>query len=169
MDWKTIITAGLVAVIAATGAVFATKKDVQVPNIGAASPEFITNYISVGGMRQWSYKAAMASASTTCSFLSPAATSTLLYAGATFTNTYGGSFDVAWGKAADPFATTTSLGYKPAAITSGDQGTFVATSSGATIEEPTSVIAPSTYVNFKIGSSSPTLAGTCVATFIEQQ
>ena len=91
---------------------------------------------------------------------------------ATFTNTYGGSFDVAWGKATNAFATTTSLGYKAAAISSGDLGSFVASSSAAllasatTMEDPASLIAPNTYVNFKVGSSSPTLTGFCNATFV---
>lgn len=110
----------------------------------------------------------MSSASTTCSFLSPPATSSV-EAFATFTNTFGGSFSVEWGKAVNAFSTTTSLGYKAAAIVSGDQGTFVASSTGSTLvsgEDPIAIVAPNTYVNFKVGSSSPTLTGRCNATFV---
>lgn len=169
MDIKTIITAALVATICATGATFLIKKEAPALVGGGGGPDFITNYLSVGGVRTWEYKAAMANASTTCSFLSPAATSTLSYAGATITNSYGGTFDAAWGKAANAFSTTTSLGYISAAIASGAQGTFVASSTAVDIKDGSGVIAPSTYVNFKIGSSTPTLTGTCVAKFTEHQ
>ncbi len=116
-------------------------------------------------------KQLMKNASTTCSFKSPTASSTV-EAYATFTNTYGGSFDVAWAKSTSAFATTTSLGYKAAAISSGDTGTFVASSSdqllalSTTMEDPASIVAPNTFVNFKVGSSSPILTGMCVATFV---
>ncbi len=123
--------------------------------------------LSIQGAHICPKTTAMSNASTTCSFKSPTATSTFR-GSATFKNTYGGSFDIEWGKGTNAYSTTTTLGYKPAAISSGDQGTFVATSTGATgasLEDVSNSVAPNTFVNFKVGSTTPTLAGTCFGEF----
>ena len=173
MDKKLKVVLAVAVVIAIGGAYAFPSVRVQVQKELGAQPQQVTDgdCLFSQGTRICTYTQKMSNASTTCSFKSPAASSTV-EAFATFTNTYGGSFDVAWGKSTSAYATTTSLGYKAAAIASGDLGTFVASSSdqllalSTTMEDPASIIAPSTYVNFKVGSSSPTLAGKCTATFI---
>lgn len=162
-----LISAGVSVLVVVLG-FFALNKPVVVEQIvgSASSPSVINGAMEINGVTTYFYSSKMANASTTCSQRSPRnATTTLRYAAAKFTNTYGGSFDVQWGT--DPnsaFATTTSFGYKAAAIASGDVGSFVASTSPlstATLEDPYYLLAPGTWVNFKIGSSSPTLAGTC--------
>lgn len=128
----------------------------------ASSPSVVNGCQNINGVTVCFYNQAMRAASTTCSFKTPSATTTLVAAAAKVTNSYGSSFDVQWGKAADAYSTTTSLGHG-AGVSSGDVGTFVATSTFTDIENPTTVLAPNTYLNFKIGSSSPTVNGSCSA------
>lgn len=164
---KWAIGAFAVVALLALYAVFIKPSTTFVTNeLGSASsPSVVNGCMEVNGQNLCFYSQRMANASTTCSFRAQA-TSTVVSAAAKVTNAFGGSFDVAWGTSVSPNATTTSLGYKIAAIAS-DQGTFVATSSlyapGGTIEDPTTVLGPGQYLNFKVGSTSPTVQGSCSA------
>lgn len=133
----------------------------------ASSPSVVSGCMDIEGAKLCTYGTRMTNASTTCSFkLPPTATTSVIAASATITDSYGGSFAVEWGAGTTAYATTTRLGYKPGAIASGDKGTFSATSTmdtGADIEDESHVLAPASYLNFKVGSTSPTIAGYCYA------
>lgn len=139
------------------------------PQLGSASsPSVVDGCMEVSGVTTCYRSASMNNASTTCALRSPAATSTLAVATAKFTNTFGGTFDFEVGKGTNIYATTTRLGYASAAVSSGSIGSFIvatSTAPGAIGVDQNFVVAPSTYVNFKVGSSSPTLRGTCNAEF----
>lgn len=91
-------------------------------------------------------------ASTTCSF-KVIATSTLVSAIAKFTLASSSATLIEWGKAATPFATTTSLGR--IALAAAAQGVAVASTTEllATMMDPTFVLAPNTYLNLKVGGA----------------
>lgn len=171
MNLKEIVI-GFIAVIALViGGMALTQQPSEIiERVGnASSPAVINGCMEIDGGTVCTHGVAMRSASTTCAFKSPAATSTLLAAVGTITKSYGGSFDVEWGIGATQYATTTSIGYLPAAIASGDTGTFTASTTfngSDTIEDPAWVIAPNKWVNFKVGSTSPTLGGYCYAQFL---
>lgn len=180
---------GLLAVGAAVGIVFtlwlgwiglqSLKADGGPGNVGsqvqeepqlgsASSPSVVDGCMEVNGVTTCYRSASMSNASTTCALRAPTATSTVSLATAKFTNTFGGSFDLEIAKAANIYATTTRLGYASAAVTSGSIGSFIvatSTAPNAIGVDQAFVVAPSTYVNFKVGSSSPTLRGTCNAEF----
>lgn len=172
MTMKNIVIA-VVAVVALIGGSFLFLKPTITEDgniqVGASSGAAIVgNCQTINDNITCFERQVMKNASTTCSFRAPTnASSTLIFAGATYTSTNGSSFDVEWGKdKTSAFATTTSLGYKPGAISSGDTGTFTASSSGATIEDQSTIFAPGAFLNFKTGSSTPAnLKGTCSAIF----
>lgn len=142
--------------------------------LGAASPDFMTNYISVGGVRQWWYSTPLTTASTTlCSIQAPAATSTLMFGSLNIRTGTTSALYLEFGKGAanKRTATTTNLGYVTV-LAANAVGTFLAstTQSGA---DPANVFAPNTW--FVVNASVPgysdwtaaALTGRCKAFFIE--
>lgn len=135
--------------------------------VGAQSgPDDLNPYHSNNGLTQWYFFSRMANASTTCSFKSPNATTTLVRAGMQFNNTFGGTFDATIGLATNAFSTTTSLGNEEAAIVAGSQDTMNASTTQGSASKAY-IIAPNTFLNFKVGSATPTLQGTCGAYLIQ--
>lgn len=129
-------------------------------NVGAAaSPDFISNYISVGGRQHYSQNttALNAASTTACSVQSPAATSTLrLGSGARFDTS--STTAVAWRvfKAATPDTNTTFL--FGANIGASVTGTVAATTSADTF-----VFGPSQWINVigSGGTGTYTPVGSC--------
>lgn len=160
MSLKPFVIALAVLIASGVGYLAFTHTPGQ-PVGSASSPSIVSGCQTINGATSCYFQQNMASASTTCSF-PITATSSLDFAGAKFTNTYGGSFVVEWGKASNRYSTTTTLGYAPG-ISSGSLGTFIATSTSADINDESGILSPGTYLDFKVGSSSPTLQGTCSA------
>lgn len=173
MDIKSIVSAGIVAVVVTVGGLWIAGPEQVVVSqpqttYGALSgPDIISPYLQWGGVRTWNYSEPLAQATTTCSFLSPAGTSTLLFAGARFTTSYSATHAIEWGKGNTAFATTTSLG-ETRTIAASTQYVALASSTINSGTDATVVFAPNTYLNLKISSSTPTTpTGNCYATFVE--
>ena len=130
----------------------------------ASSPSLIDGCLDFGNSLYCQYSQGMKNASTTCSFRSPTASSTLVFASAQVRNAFGGTFAVEFGKSSSVMATTTSLGY----ITSVTGGTTIIASSTSNNggESLSQNFTSAQYLNIKVGSSSPTIAGNCVAAFL---
>ena len=167
---KHLIVAGAVVlaiVLGVLGLIFlnVTKVDESVDSYGSASsPSVVNGCMEINGLTECRYGTRMVTnASTTCAFRSPSATSTLVRAAATVTNLYGGTFDLEFGKAATIMATTTSLGIVTSAVLN---STIVASSTPVNGGELlTQIFPPNYWLNVKVGSSSPTIAGYCSAVF----
>jgi len=132
----------------------------------ASSPSIVDGCMELGagGPTLCSYKVSMRAASTTCSFLTTIASSTLIRAVARVEKPYGGTFDLEFGKSANVMSTTTSLGYFTG-ITSGIT-LQASTSPLAFINSPTNFTAGQ-YLNVKIGTTSVSnISGTCTAMFM---
>lgn len=168
---KTVIVAGAVALAVAVGfSVVSDAKDAT--GLGAvASPEILSNWFSVGGVREWKYAAAPTAASyTLCSFQSPAATSTIRAAGIQLNVSTSSASTIYIAKAASGTATTTLLG-TAYALGAGAQATIIASTSPAEAGSP-AIIAPNQYVNFAINPAASVITnlapqGTCHVTFEE--
>lgn len=119
------------------------------PTLGAlASPDLPYPWFSVGGVRLWAYSqdTMNPTGSTTCSFLSPSATTTLVKATANISH-LATSTAVEIGMASTRYATTTIISQtNQTVLTTG--GTVVASSTAGQL-----VIPPSQYINTKIGSN----------------
>jgi len=171
MDIKNIATVALVALVVSAGVSLVlpkeAQKDVQVGAV--AGPDIMSNYLNWGGLRTYNYSAAMALASTTCSFQSPASDSVLVFAGANVAAAPLGTTQYEWGLGATAFATTTSLGR--GVLAAGAQGSLIASTTQVntgSIVDQTTIIPGSTYVNLKVGTSTPTgQSGNCYVQFLE--
>lgn len=172
MDYKSIAIGFLVGLVALFGGLMVSGHKTAAPVTtlpGALTgPDIPSPYLNWGGVRTYNYSMAMTVASTTCSFVTPAATSTLTFAAARVDqSSIGATLVYAWGK--DPtsaYATTTSLG--TATLTTGARGVILATTTQVTSIDDKIVFGPSQNLNFKVGSSTPTTqSGTCYVQFIE--
>lgn len=144
-------------------------------NLAAASPDFMTNYISFGGVRLWAFSDGTLNqaSSTACTLRAPlSATSTLQMASIVVTGGLTGDIQMEIGKSSNPTATSTSLGLYTAAA--GSQFTMHASTTpesftgGAPSVDQDWVFGPGEYLVFNSGSSTATtLAGRCKAVFIE--
>lgn len=174
MEIKNIIVSAVAAFVVSLVAVWGFAPDAQVvtqtveKQYGALSgPDIISPYLNWGGVRTWNYSMAMNPASTTCSFRSPASTSTLLFAGARVASSTLVAHDAEWGKAITAFATTTSFG-EHRSIASGVQYTVLASTTINSQVDGTVVFAPNTYLNLKVGAwSAASPVGNCYAQFVE--
>ena len=161
--------------------------------LGALSnPDLISNWFSFGRVREWAYKSDMLSsgnASTTvCSFRSPDATSTIMFASANIaTSSFATTIDIGYSAGlssttnltltpALPTATTTILARANLALNAYPY-LLVATSTigqGAigvsTLAITDNIIFPRSYINVKVGAQSSTtnlIGGTCKVKFME--
>ncbi len=123
-----------------------------------SGPDLYSTYFNVNGVINWYYKTAMSAASTTCSFKSPAATSTILSLNAYLASASSGTgLSLEIGQSTSPNATTTLITVNEAAAAT---TLLQATTTGSALTD--GIIAPNTYINVKIGSSSPAgIKGTC--------
>lgn len=139
-------------------------------NLGAASsPDISSPYFSVGGVREWFYQMDLKPASVTvCSFLSPAATTTLRAVTARFDSIAAYATVWQWGVGTVSTATTTNL-TTPYSIAANAQGALVATTTVTSLVD--GIVAPRTYVNLNVatGTVSSVFApsGKCKITFRE--
>lgn len=141
-----------------------------------ASPDILSPYYSVGGLRVWKQRtdSLIAATTTICALQSPISTSTLVFASyrvlvGTTTNTR-----ITIAKATTGFATTTEIG--GGALGAGAQGTFVASTSpvtGTSLDGPMT-FAPSNFVvvgvaNAILGATGVGYAptGVCEAQWVE--
>ena len=167
---------GAIAVLALVVGSFGLLKEptpskvVEIPAGSASSPSIIDGCMELGagGPTLCTYRVAMTNASSTCSFKTVMASSTLIRAVARTTNVQGGTFDLEFGKAVTAFATTTSLGYA-ASVAAGT--TVTASSSPANVDNGANApynFSAGNYLNVKIGTTtvSSGLRGTCTALFL---
>lgn len=157
--------------IVAVGALVLNGKPAtpSTPAGAISGPDIPSPYLAWGGVAIYGGSQSLAVASTTCSIQSPAATSTLLFAAAAVSrSSTGATLQYEWGIGANRYSTTTSLGI--GTIASGAQGTVVASTTNANtgdIVDQQLVLAPNSWVNLKVGSTTPTNeAGKCYAQFI---
>lgn len=138
--------------------------------VGAVvSSELSTNNFAFGEVRKWAYRPKFNVASSTlCAIKSPAATSTLVYAGyeiAVGTST-ATTIDIAKGNTA--YATTTLL-LTGTAVASGAKANVSWTTAGASAADD--IMAPSTWVIVKVATTDAlggyTFGGRCSAVFQE--
>lgn len=124
-----------------------------------------TDDVSIGGVTLVTDRVTSltASASTTCSLVSPSSTSTLLSSSLKLTSGFvGATIQVEAGKAYDPYSTTTSLGI--GVFTSGLKQTFVASTTPYAAVDGPLTFGPSQYLNYKVGTTTSSVhAGTCSA------
>lgn len=146
------------------------ERIVEKGNLGAlAGPDIPSQYLKWGDVKIVNtYTNALTdSASTTCSFPSPTGTSTPILAGLKITSGFqGATMQVEAGKATNPYSTTTSLGI--GTFPSGGQGLFIASTTNFAQLDGVSVFTSSNpdYLNFKVGTSTANIEGTCQATWI---
>lgn len=160
MKLTSVLSVLSILAVLALGAIVLTTPISDGPDLSSASsPSVNGNCMEVNGVTQCFYAARMANASTTCAFKTPNATTSVVKFGASFTNTYGGTFDAELARATTQYATTTRLGYEGTAVVSGSLKSLNASSTGLVAE----VVPPNSFLNLKVGSSSPTLQGSCSA------
>lgn len=128
------------------------------------SPDIQGPYYSVNGLQVFKYHVQMATnASTTCSILSPSATSTLTFLA--FNVASSSSNATIWEVGTDPssaYATTTLIGTK-FSIAAGGTASWIASTTAST---GSPIYGPKTYVNLKVGSPGVGYPrGFCDATF----
>jgi len=178
MDIKNFIIGSLSTLVLILAGVFLLGASEPQPgpreqSLGALTgPDISSQYLSWGGVRIWQFADVMDTASTTCSFLTPPATTTLAWAAAGLDAApIGATLPWEWGKAANEYATTTSLGV--GYLASGASGTILASTTGSFMTDAIDeeiVFSPSTYLNLKVGSSSPnSVSGACYVQFMEVQ
>jgi len=139
----------------------------------ASSPSVIDGCMDVNGMVTCSYSTATTltsvgvASSTACSFRSPSATSTLVYASYKVASTSATATYLEIGKGTSYFSTTTLLA--SGTISADVKGTFytvaTTTSSGGSTVDGAFTITPSNWVVFRTGGSLQT-GGVCKAEFI---
>lgn len=165
---------GIVGLGLATGLVVAANKDVNVtvsPTLSAVTSNVIpANDLTVGELREWSYKRSFTTGTTTvCAIQAPGATSTLLYGGVKFTVSSTTASTVTLAKASTAFATTTNLNRQ--AVAANAQATILSTSTPllATGAINDLVFAPNTYfvVGMEGGTGTFSPEGSCFAQFAE--
>lgn len=163
-----LVAAGTAAVVALVIALSLHGTKVVQQNLGAvASPDIQSPYFSVGGMRTWSNKSVMRTASTSvCSIQAPAATSTLLYASARFDSGNGYLTTYEFGASAAQGATTTVLARYTFASGANLTGNIVSTTTTALADM---VLVPNAWINLNVATSSASSlyapSGECQAEF----
>lgn len=154
-----------IVVVAALATFWALKPaPVVVPQVGSvASPDFMTDWIRVGGVQHvFRSKALGTSTTTPCSFVSPAATSTLRHASLSISTASSTATTWTLARATTPYATTT-LEVAAFTLGSGTLNTFIANASSTPVS-------PNTYLVWGLaglnGSFDATkLNGVCNAEF----
>lgn len=167
---KTSILALAISVAVAIGFAVFDKEDGL--SLGAlSSPEIMSNWFSVGGVREWKYSAAPTAASyTLCSFQSPAATSTIKSAGISLTVSTTSASTLYIAKGATAVATTTLLG-SAYAIGASAQATVIASTTPWEAGSA-AIIAPNQYVNIALNPAASVITnlapqGRCQVVFEE--
>ncbi len=178
MKTNILVSAVIAGVIALTGAAITWSKvpapqasDQTSQDFGSLpGPNIASPFLNWGGVTQYNFSAGLTQgASTTCSFQSPSATSTLTYAGIRFdTATSSGTMFIEMGQAANQYSTTTLIGTKYVLVNSAQD--FI---EGSTTPQAgkANVFAPNQYFNIKIGGSQAITAATkpvgrCEASFV---
>ncbi len=162
---KAIIGGTLLVVVLISGALWLRSEPAPGPTPGASSgPALIGGCMDVNGVMLCAYSQSFAQASTTCSFRTEIASSSLIRATAQVINARGGTYDIEFGKSTNQYSTTTTLGN----VSGIDAGITVVSST-----TPAKVYASAPfnftvgeYLNIKLGSSSPTVTGKCSALFM---
>lgn len=139
----------------------------EVPVAGSASSAVINSpFMEVGGVRTWHFTSDFrAGTSTACSFPTPAATSTVTAITAYLNPNLGYTTQWLWGDATTAFATTTALNTLWSVTNGANDGSIIASTTGAYIAYP------NRFINLKLSTSSvgtsfaPT--GTCHILFRE--
>lgn len=154
---------------APTNVIRYVTKEVQpiIQQLGSASsPSIVNGCMEVNGVLQCSYKAAMTNSSTTCAFKLPNATTTLQSFVAHFSNPTG-AFITEMGvgpQIAGAAATTTQIAELTPTVNGRAQTLSATSSMGIAPNELTDyLLPPNQFLTVRVGSSSPTLAGTCAA------
>ena len=171
MNIKIIGVIAVLALLLGGLAFFKTPKETTVvQNLGGSSaPSNIGDgCLDMGGTFLCLLSESFSPASTTCSFpMRNLASSTLVKASARIYDNRGDTFGVEWGKAANAFSTTTSLGYSQSFTT----GSFLASSTpefgfGPTGKNIASNFTATDFLNFKVGSTSFSGKGVCSALYM---
>jgi hypothetical protein len=115
-----------------------------------SSPDIQSPYFSVGGLPIWAQRTnSLTQASTTvCSIQSPAATSSLLFAGIEFDVASTSATYVELARATTPYATTTRIG-STYTIAANAQANIVASTTGSVAGDAT-IFPPNSYFNVKV-------------------
>lgn len=144
--------------------IFIPDESNTAPRFGSASsPPVNGDCMEVNGVNHCYYSSAFNPASSTCQFKMPAATSTIEIATATMTNGRGTVLFGEWGKSRDVNSTSTSLGFGSIGATA-QYGTIIASSTGLLLNvNPVFVVNANSYLTFKVGSTSPSYTGKCIA------
>lgn len=130
---------------------------------GIPGNEIQGNEFVLGGAHFFAYNSGLLNASTTCQFRLPAATSTEISAAVKFTNVFGGSFDVEFGRSLNVMATTTRISYKTGV---NSQASIIASTTVNAELDGSGTFPPNSYLAVKIGSTTPTVKGSCSALFM---
>lgn len=140
-----------------------TVVDNSQPAGSVSSPDIQGPYYSVNGLVVFKSRIAMTkNASTTCSFRSPAATSTLSLLTSNVASSSSSATIWEFGTATNSFSTTTLIG-TTYSLAAGAKAAWVAST---TVTGGSLILAPNTAVNLKVGAPAPGFPqGTCDAVF----
>lgn len=160
------VVSGVIALVVSFAVVYVAKPaPVQQPLGALAGPDIPSPYLRWGDVLVYQAHRSMVAATTTlCALQSPAATSTLAWAGWSITTGTSTAATIDIGSGATAYATTTNY-VSATSVSSGAQG-------AASWGQPTGttgILAPNTYVLVKTagaGLGGYTYAGTCGATFV---
>ena len=159
-----LVAVGVVSVVARPN----TKELVEAikNQLGAfPGPEISSEFLSVNGVKQWHFSKnfSAATASTTCSFKLPNATTTPLLLGMKVaTSSRATVLEI--GNSALVDATTTSLALRT--VTSSAPSDLVATNTASILSATGNTFRPNTYINVKVGGHA-LVSGSCVVIVAE--
>lgn len=165
MNSKILWVAVVVVAIIAAGAYLFPK--VQSPLGSVVGPDSYFEYVANNDLQKYGQTVTLRTATTTvCAIKSPAATSTLSFAGVRFTVSSSTAATIALAKATTAYATTTILGNE-VTLAAGAQATIVATSTATNLNLGNYTFAPNNWLvvgmRGGIGTFSP--IGSCSAEF----
>lgn len=168
MKLNALSVSALVLAVAALGVSAAVALKPSPAPLGAQpGPDVDSPSQAINNVQRHFFSSGLNQASTTiCSFKTPAATTTLVFASAQLRTGTTTTIQLEIGRATSLNATTTSLG--TATIASAAQDTVVASTTPTGAEA--TVFPPSNYLNVKFGGTlgdTNVLVGSCKAEFIE--
>jgi hypothetical protein len=163
MNTKIIVVALVAIVIAAGGYMFPKVQN----HVGSVvGPDSYFEYVANNGLQKYGQTVSLQTATTTvCAIKSPAATSTLVFAGVRFSTSSTTASTVSLAQATTAYATTTNI--NTYAVSANAQATIVASTTGSVAGDAT-IFAPNTFfvvgMAGGIGTFSP--VGSCSAEFV---
>jgi hypothetical protein len=168
---KNILTTVLIALVVSFGTVVVASAPEEAPEdtLGAvSSPDVPSPYLSWGGVRQHAENKGLTTATTTvCAIKSPAATSSLSFAGLELVTSSTTASTITFAKDSDGNGSSTPL--QSYSVSAGAQAALTLPATTTTAGIANLVFAPSTFFTVTMAGSAGTFSptGSCIANFVE--